>query len=330
MRFFRSFLALSFVIAFNAVTFAESAPEAPLMLVTWYKNSGIALPSLSAWNIEHIAVYDKGTRPAIQLFNQKDGIAVSYLLYENYSGKPSSEGCREDGINPIIESLGTKISDRKDSVLDGTSGRHVAVTEYRMSLVDGQPLQRNLFGFVGIEKMCAEIHLSTVESKKKTSAVMDEMVKNFSPDFSYQPKSLDYFLLATLLFKGSPGESAPYYKEALNHLPDGPEMLKTRRIITDQLVMALGISGDLKNSRAVAEMAIKSDSAYPLNYYNLACGYAEEGDVKNARLQLQRAFDNRKNLLESEKMPDPRTDDSFLKLKSNKEFWTFVESLPKN
>jgi hypothetical protein len=89
------------------------------------------------------------------------------------------------------------------------------------------------------------------------------------------------------------------------------------------------MSGDLKNSRAVAEIAIKNDPDYPINYYNLACADAEEGNTNAARVHLQQAFDRRANL-KGESMPDPTKDNSILKLKKDQEFWKFVLSLPKN
>jgi tetratricopeptide (TPR) repeat protein len=113
-------------------------------------------------------------------------------------------------------------------------------------------------------------------------------------------------------------------------MPNDPKFLTPRRIATDQLVMSLGMSGDLKDSRAVAEMAIASDPDYPINYYNLACADAEQGDVTDAKLHLQQAFERRANVLKSEAMPDPTKDDSILKLKKDKVFWTFVLALPRN
>ena len=93
--------------------------------------------------------------------------------------------------------------------------------------------------------------------------------------------------------------------------------------------MSLRMSGDLKNSSAVAEKAIVADPDYPINYYNLACADAERGDTSNARAHLQQAFDHRANLLKGESMPDPTKDDSILKLKKDKAFWAFVLTLPK-
>ena len=91
--------------------------------------------------------------------------------------------------------------------------------------------------------------------------------------------------------------------------------------------MSYGISGDIKRSRAVNEAAISSDPDYPLYYYDLACADAEEGKADAARVHLQQAFDRKANTLPGEHLPDPATDDSILKLKKNKEFWAFVQTL---
>jgi hypothetical protein len=93
--------------------------------------------------------------------------------------------------------------------------------------------------------------------------------------------------------------------------------------------MALGMSGDLKDSRAVNQAAIAKDPEYPLYYFNLACADAESGDAANARIHLQQAFDRRANTLHGETFPDPAADDSIQKLKSNNDFWVFVEGLSK-
>jgi tetratricopeptide (TPR) repeat protein len=94
--------------------------------------------------------------------------------------------------------------------------------------------------------------------------------------------------------------------------------------------MSLGISGDLKASRALAEQAITTDPDHPLNYYNLACADAEQGNATAAKSHLQQAFDHRANVLKGEHLPDPTKDDSIQKLKKDRPFWTFVESLPKD
>ena len=89
----------------------------------------------------------------------------------------------------------------------------------------------------------------------------------------------------------------------------------------------LGINGAAWKSRDAAKAAIKNDPEYPINYFNLARADAEEGKAADAKLHLQQAFDRKANVISGEKMPDPTTDALILKLKSNSDFWTFVQTL---
>ena len=91
-------------------------------------------------------------------------------------------------------------------------------------------------------------------------------------------------------------------------------------VLVDNLAMAYGISGDIKNSQAVLEYGISKEPTYPLFYYNMACGYGELGDEAGAIEFLRPAFKNRSNMLEGEPFPDPMTDSSFEKFKDSEKF----------
>jgi predicted Zn-dependent protease len=85
------------------------------------------------------------------------------------------------------------------------------------------------------------------------------------------------------------------------------------RILVDQLVMAYGISGQLKKAHTLLDEAISQDTEYPLNYYNLACAFAEEGNKDKMLANLKLAFQHKDHVLKGEQMPDPRSDSSFQK-----------------
>ncbi len=107
-------------------------------------------------------------------------------------------------------------------------------------------------------------------------------------------------------------EAATFFQKARDLQNSGKELTTVQdRILTDQLAMAYGITGELKKARTMLNEAIGKDPDYPLNYYNLACAYAEEGDKAKVLLNLQLAFDRRANVLKGEQMPDPRADSSF-------------------
>jgi predicted Zn-dependent protease len=99
------------------------------------------------------------------------------------------------------------------------------------------------------------------------------------------------------------------------------------RVLVDQLAIAYGISGDLKKTHLLLESSIRDDPEYPLNYYNLACAYAEEGDKGKALTNLSLAFQHKEHVLKGEQMPDPRTDSSFQKYVRDADFAKLMAKL---
>jgi predicted Zn-dependent protease len=99
------------------------------------------------------------------------------------------------------------------------------------------------------------------------------------------------------------------------------------RILVDQLAMAYGIGGDLKKARTLLEDAIRQDPEYPLNYYNLACAFAEAGDKDKVLMNLSLAFQHKENVLKGEQLPDPRTDSSFQKYVRDEDFLKLMARL---
>jgi Tfp pilus assembly protein PilF len=99
------------------------------------------------------------------------------------------------------------------------------------------------------------------------------------------------------------------------------------RILVDQLVMSYGMGGQLNKARLLLEDAIRQDPDYPLNYYNLACAFAEEGDRGRMLANLDLAFQRKANVLKGEQMPDPRSDSSFQKYTRDPEFVSLMRKL---
>ena len=317
---------------------AQNSPShKQLQLVTGFGPGVITISQRDEWKPELVTVYDNGTRPIAQFSNTKSHINVSYILFENHSGKPDAEGCREDAISPIVEQERRSIKKRIDSAATLADGTRLATTLLIVDISAAASIagvnakeagrQAGLFAFAGNQHTCAELHASAIGDQPENLKAMQDVVAAFQPALDYKPAAIDYLRIAQILFKNAPGLAAPYYKSSLDAMPAEASYLTPRRIATDQLVMALGMSGNLKDSRAVAEKAIAADPDYPINYYNLACADAEKGDAAAAKTHLQQAFDRRKNVIQGESMPDPSKDDSILKLKKNKEFWSFVTSL---
>jgi len=185
--------------------------------------------------------------------------------------------------------------------------------------------------FVAQGDLCSDIEFSSTQEVTADMADIKAILASVTFDPDAKPSFREVFAYATILFDHKMVKAAaPIYEQSLSLLPPDEAAAKWRRISTDQAVMAYGMSGDIAKSRSLLATAIRVDPQYPMNYYNLACADAEEGDVSGARLHLQQSFARRENVIPGESLPDPTQDDSIRKLRNDKSFWLFVESLQKD
>jgi hypothetical protein len=296
----------------------------------------ISLSLSHDWQPQVIDIYDDGTRPVIGFVNKKEGLDVSYILFPNDTGAPASDSCRDAVVNVILRNMAGKatIKDQAQSTRTVKNGLNLSTVSYFIEQLDGHPIrQQELFGFFGDSNTCAEIHISKALAKPSDKPLFDAALNEFSYDPKAQPAVSDYGAMTMLFIQlKQPDAAVLYYDRMLREADKDPASRMnslSRRLLTDQLSMAYGISGNLDKSRALNEAAIAHDPDYPLYYYNLACADAEQGNAAAARTHLQQAFDRRANTLPGESLPDPTRDDSLLKLKSDSAFWTFLQSLPK-
>jgi tetratricopeptide (TPR) repeat protein len=235
----------------------------------------------------------------------------------------TSESCRD----AMLSKEGASLTVRGKSSFTSKSGANIAIA----LLIPENGKSSSIRAFSASGELCADLLFSL--HKPITEASIDpNKVKATLETLNFDPTAKssfrDAFAYATVAWDHHQLEGAANaYTAALKLVDTSEDPPKWRRVTTDQLSMALGMSGDLKGSRAVNEAAITKDPTYPLYYYNLACADAEQGDASAARKHLQQAFDRKANTLPGETFPDPSTDDSIQKLKSNTEFWTFVQTL---
>lgn len=172
--------------------------------------------------------------------------------------------------------------------------------------------------------------LATQAEKEYAAGQYSEAERDFSELVKLEPANIfAYLYLGQSLFRQQKYvESLAPYEKARELETAGAKLTTTQgRILTDQLVMAYGISGDLKKSRAVVQAAIKSDPDYPLNYYNLACISAEESDKTGVLANLSLAFQHKDQMIKGDKMPDPRADSSFQKYLRDPDFEKLMKEL---
>jgi tetratricopeptide (TPR) repeat protein len=132
----------------------------------------------------------------------------------------------------------------------------------------------------------------------------------------------------TLLEQGSKQYLERHFAAAIPLYAKALELEKKRatldkalwRVLVDNLGMAYGITGDLSKAKTTFEYGLSKDDSYPMFYYNLACTYAELGDLDGTLANLRLAFKYRDNMMRGEEFPDPAYDDSFKRYLKNERF----------
>lgn len=136
------------------------------------------------------------------------------------------------------------------------------------------------------------------------------------------------YLGHTLFFQSKYREAIPSYERARELAAQGVALSQVnKRVLTDQLGMAYAGTGRLSDARAVFEAAIQEDPEYPMYYYNLACTFAETGDIDMALANLKLGFARRSHMLPGETYPDPRRDVSFKGFLKNEKFQAAMKEM---
>jgi hypothetical protein len=138
--------------------------------------------------------------------------------------------------------------------------------------------------------------------------------------------ALDYFKNGSSSYiKGDYKLAIEAYSKALELEKKKPTLDKMLwYVLIDNLGLSYEMTTNLKKEKEIFEYGLSQDSTYPLFYYNLACAYAEMGDLDQTISNLKLAFANKANAIPGDTLPNPANDDRLVKLRKNDRF---VESL---
>ena len=263
--------------------------------------------------------------------NSKSGVVLSLTL-ERVNGKAEMEECRSSLQKRAAGDGQFKISNVRTRDIND-----VPVVEFLIPEAQGIPVQQgNLFACMVNADVYIDIHLSKVQFQAKDESLFETVLKNThiveasandAPANAGSARQL--FVDGSRAYtKGDFASAIPPYQQAFDLEKKQRTLDQTMtRVLIDNLGMAYGITGNLGKAAEIFNYGVSIDPNYPLFYYNIACVYGEKDDAENAISYLQKAFENKAHVIPGEKMPDPRTDDSFTRLMKNDRFVKVVTSL---
>lgn len=221
--------------------------------------------------------------------------------------------------------------------------KQIPTLEYMIKEFQGQPVnQKHLNAYIVHGGFWAHIHLSKVGWRAGDEKLFYDIVDSVkfaaggvaaaaSELRSGGGAAMDLMREGSVLFMRRDYKAAAVpYARALELEKQNPQLSRDlRRVLIDNLTMSYGISGDLKRAKETAEYGLSKEPDYPMFHYLLANTYAEMGDLDNTILYLKRAFARRKNMINGERMPDPRTDGSFTRFMKDEKFLAALKEIEK-
>jgi len=258
-------------------------------------------------------------------FNEKSGVVISAFL-EKADHPGDAVECRKfywdkAKRSPLVKS---------DIELKEFAG--APVVRYLIKEHEGQKVEQgNLNAYYSRGGYWIDIHMSKAQFTDSDLALFKKVLDSVKFVEKYKPTRTDCFRYGSKFFIAQDYKNAIIWYQKLFDMEQSERQanLSFWRVAVDNLGMAYGLTGNITKSRQIYEAAIAKDPEYPSFYYNLACGYAEEGNFEKAMLNLETAIKFQDNQLTGDVFPDPLKDSSFKKYLKNERFKELVKRIKK-
>jgi tetratricopeptide (TPR) repeat protein len=269
--------------------------------VTWpEKGLGLSI-DLAGFKKDLDLVKPDGRR-YLMASHPKTGLNVSVTL-EIVLTQASAQGCI-DQLKLIQKGpLATRGQDIK---LD-TAGK-LPTLEYLLHEFEGVRIdQKNVYTCLAQKDVYADIHLYKVQYTTADAPLFQSILNSVrlqsgpSEVKQRQTKTQPPPQIKPPIQPPAPPSSRelldiPAYQKAFELEKIEPQLDRNLwRVLIDNLGMAYGMTGHLKEARAMFEQGIQADPAYPMFHYNLASTFAGMNDLDHAMQSLTTAFRYRKN-----------------------------------
>jgi hypothetical protein len=313
---------------------AAIGTDEPPTFVTWpEKGLGISV-DLTGFKKDIDQVKEDGRR-YLTASHPKTGLNLSITL-EKVPTQASTQGCREQ-LQVIRK--GPLVTHGQDIKLNVAG--EISTLEYTLHKFRGVRLdQKNMYVCIAQDNVYADIQLSKMQyttadaplfqSILKTVRLQPEPSKIIQTQAPAPPNSRELLDIGNALYRqNNYAQAIPAYQKAFELEKAEPQLDRTLwRVLIDNLGMAYGMTGHLKEARATFQQGIQADPTYPMFHYNMACTFAEMNDLDHAMQSLTTAFRHRRNQSPGDKeMPNPLQNSSFQRFMKNETFRNLVNDL---
>ncbi|MGD9642438.1 MAG: tetratricopeptide repeat protein [Elusimicrobiales bacterium] len=225
-------------------------------------------------------------------------------------------------------------------------GMSLLQADYEQVKEDGVFTQRSVHAYLFNPGYCADVHISKSDYQSGDAPLLNKflnrirLVKNYRPQpagegeqppggHAPRPGGSGTQLQETLQ-AGIMAYMSGDYKKAADNMGRVLESEKKTRTLSertlihviDNLGESYGRLGDFKKAHETLDYGISLFPAQTQLNYNKACAYGEEGELDKAIAELEKAYAN--NPARKPYLPNPATDSSFAKFRSEPKFKEFL------
>ena len=278
---------------------------------------------LKGFTIDHNGMQADGR---YYLMAHQDQPPFAFSIYlEKVPGTADMAGCRDS-----LAQKSKMVQSIADAFRNSESGQ-TGFLEYTIDEFKGSKVhQKNLFACMAQGDVYVDLHISKTQYQPQDESRLQSLLQavRFVDSSGLQTQDKDIRDGSKYYVQGNYPKAIEYYQKALQREKDSHYLNQTTlRVLVDNLGIAYGMTGDLKQAKETFDYGVSKDPAYPLFYYNLACTYGEMGEIKMTEDNLTRAFHYRENAIAGEEMPDPREDSSFQRFMKDEDFRKFLDAL---
>lgn len=279
-------------------------------------------------------VRDDGIETQMRAMERQDHVLISAFL-QKVDFAATAEKCREEWWTGTEK--GYKSHNLKMEHMARSSDGAIARVEFLVPEFQGKKVnQQSLHAYLGSGNLCAEVHLSKLQFSPDDQKLFEDVLRTVrllpneaASDAPQAKTSFDYAA------EGSKAYLMKDYRAAIRSYQKAVDLEKQKRsleqtlfrVVVDNLGIAYGITGDIDRSMETLKYGISQDPEYPMFYYNVACGYGEQGKMDESLEQLRLAFKYKANMIAGEVFPDPLHDSSFRKFVKDKKFLDALQQM---
>lgn len=282
----------------------------------------------SPWHLDFLPE-DKWTM--LQANQRPDHIIISALLRQA-SFAATTQSCKNDMWPKLQQTLGAKIQNLQESFTGG-----FAREEFTVSGTEGAPT-RGLYAYVGSRDLCVQVNLAKTNFSPDDQKAFEQILAGVRllPDQSgIKAASQTQDTSSSLMAQGDEAREQSNYAAAARYYERAFALEKSNRTFSNDmfldLISKLGfayrMNGNLAKAKETLDYGLAQNSDYPIFHYDMACLYAQMGDVDQSIGHLRTAYQHRANVAPTQLPAYPAEDSCFSKIAGNPRFVDAVQKL---